>query len=119
MPCLKQRADSNVRSLPSTQLPAVGHTEQGLTPLELELAVGDERLVGLLTDFCSTQEDVRTSAFDIWLTGVRKGCGSMTAIGAHLVCFILQLRKYLAQWIPGGGWQPLSPGGVVVLESCV
>ena len=60
---LEHRADSNVRSLPSTQPPAVGHTEQGLAPLEL--AVGDERLVGLLTDFCSTQEDVRTSAFDM------------------------------------------------------
>ena len=60
---LEHRADSNVRSLPSTQPPAVGHTGQGLTPLEL--AVGDERMVGLLTDYCCTQEDVRTSAFDI------------------------------------------------------
>ena len=38
-------------------------SNRALTPLEL--AVGDERLVGLLTDFCSTQEDVRTSAFDM------------------------------------------------------
>ena len=60
---LEHRADSNVRSLPSTQPPAVGRTGQGLTPLEL--AVGDERMVGLLTDYCCTQEDVRTSAFDI------------------------------------------------------
>ena len=60
---LEHRADSNVRSLPCTPPPAVGHTARGLTPLEL--AAGDERLVGLLTDFCSTQEDVRTSAIDI------------------------------------------------------
>ena len=60
---LEHRADSTIRSLPSTQPPTVGHTAQCLTPLEL--AVGDERMVGLLTDFCSTQDDVRTSAFDI------------------------------------------------------
>ena len=54
---LEHRADSNVRSLPSTQPPAVGLIEQGLTPLEL--AVGDERMVGLLTDLVCTQEDVR------------------------------------------------------------
>ena len=60
---LEHRADSNVRSLPTTPTPAMGHTDQGLTPLEL--ADGDERLIGLLTDFCSTLEDVRTSAYDI------------------------------------------------------
>ena len=58
---LEHRADSNVRSLPPTP-PADGHREQGLTPLEL--AAGDDRLVGLLTDFCSTFNDVMTSAFD-------------------------------------------------------
>ena len=60
---LEHRADSNVRSLPSTQPPAVEHTGRGLTPLEL--AMGDERMVDLLTNYCCIQEDVRTSAFDI------------------------------------------------------
>ena len=69
---LEHRADSNIRSLPSTQPPTVGHTAQCLTPLEL--AVGDERMVGLLTDFCSTRDDVRISAFDIQLTGVLSVC---------------------------------------------
>ena len=60
---LEYRADSNILSLPTTPPPAVGHTDHGLTPLEL--AEGDERLMGLLTDFCDTQDNVRTSAFDI------------------------------------------------------
>ena len=46
---LEHRADSNVRSLPPTPPLADGHRGQGLTPLEL--AAGDDRLVGLLTDF--------------------------------------------------------------------
>ena len=60
---LEHRADSNVRSLPNTPTLALGHTAQGLTLLEL--ANGDERMIGLLTDFCSTLEDVRTSAYDL------------------------------------------------------
>ena len=52
---LEHRADSN--------LPADGHREQSLTPLEL--AAGDERLLGLLTDSCSTHDGVMTSAFDV------------------------------------------------------
>ena len=60
---LEHRADSNVRSLLPTHPRADRHREQGLTPLEL--AAGDERLVGLLTDFCSTHENAMTSAFDI------------------------------------------------------
>ena len=60
---LEYRADINVRSAPIAPPPAVGRTDRGLTPLEL--AAGDERMLGLLTDFCDTQDDVRTSAFDI------------------------------------------------------
>ena len=60
---LEHRADINIRSLPTAPPPAGGRTDRGLTPLEL--AAGDERMMGLLTDFCDTQDDVRTSAFDI------------------------------------------------------
>ena len=60
---LEHRADSNVRSLPSTQPPAVEHTGRGLTPLEL--AMGEECMVDLLTNYCCIREDVRASAFDI------------------------------------------------------
>ena len=54
---LEHRADSNIRSSPTAP------PDRGLTPLEL--AAGDERMMGLLTDFCDTRDDVRTSAFDI------------------------------------------------------
>ena len=60
---LEHRADINIRSLPTAPPHAGGRTDRGLTPLEL--AAGDERMMGLLTDFCDTQDDVRTSAFDI------------------------------------------------------
>ena len=60
---LEHRADSNIRSLPPTPPLADGHREQGLTPLEL--AAGDERLVGLLRDFRGTHDHVTTSAFDV------------------------------------------------------
>lgn len=60
---LEHRADINIRSLPTAPPPAGGRTDRGLTPLEL--AAGDERMMSLLTDFCATQDDVRTSAFDI------------------------------------------------------
>ena len=60
---LEHRADCNVRSLPSTQPPVVERPGQGLTPLEL--AMGDERMVDLLTNYCCIQEDGGSSAFDI------------------------------------------------------
>ena len=60
---LEHRADINIRSSPTAPPPVVWRTDRGLTPLEL--AAGDERMMGLLTDFCDTQDDVRTSAFDI------------------------------------------------------
>ena len=59
---LQHRADSNIRSLPPAPPLGEGHRGQGLTPLEL--AEGDERLVELLTEYCCTHDDVRTSAFD-------------------------------------------------------
>ena len=40
-----------------------GHTERGLTPMEL--AAGDECMMGLLNDYHIFQDDVSTSAFDI------------------------------------------------------
>ena len=60
---LEHRADINIRSSPTAPPPVVWRTDRGLTPLEL--AAGDERMMGLLTDFCDTQDYVRTSAFDI------------------------------------------------------
>ena len=45
---LEHRADSNVR-WPSTQPPTVERPGQGLTPLEL--AMSDERMVDLLTNY--------------------------------------------------------------------
>ena len=53
---LLHRADGNIRSLPPTPPFAEGQIELGLTPLEL--AAGDERLVDLLTEYCSTQDVV-------------------------------------------------------------
>ena len=58
---LEHRADSNIRSSPTAPPPVVWRTDRGLTPLEL--AAGDERMRGLLTDFCDTQDDVRTENF--------------------------------------------------------
>ena len=60
---LEHRADSNIRSAPTAPPDVVWRTERGLTPLEL--AAGDECMMGLLTDYCVSQDDVSTSAFDI------------------------------------------------------
>ena len=60
---LAHRADINIRSSPTAPPPVVRRTDRGLTPLEL--AAGDERMMGLLTDLCDTQDDVMLSAFDI------------------------------------------------------
>ena len=68
---LAHRADPNIASegeepplcVAVRHRRAVWRTDRGLTPLEL--AAGDERMLGLLTDFCDTQDDVRASAFDI------------------------------------------------------
>ena len=58
---LQHRANCNIRS---QHLPpfADGQGERGPSPLEL--AAGDEHMVDLLTEFCCTQDDVMTSAFD-------------------------------------------------------
>ena len=60
---LEHRADSNIRSAPTAPPDVVWRTERGLTPLEL--AAGDDCMMGLLTDYCVSQDDVSTSAFDI------------------------------------------------------
>ena len=60
---LERRADSNVRTVAITPTSAVEQAEQDCTLLEL--ARGDERMIGLLTDSHSTLEDVRTSAYDL------------------------------------------------------
>ena len=53
---LLYRADANVRSLPSNLPRAEDQSAIGLTPLEL--ASGDDRLVGMLTTYCGTQGEV-------------------------------------------------------------
>ena len=60
---LEFRADINIRSTPTAPPDVVGHTERGLTPMEL--ATGDECMMGLLNDYHIFQGDVSTSAFDI------------------------------------------------------
>ena len=60
---LESRAAINNRSPPTAPPDVVWLTERGLTPMEL--AAGDECMMGLLTDYCVSQDDVNTSAFDI------------------------------------------------------
>ena len=55
--------DINIRSTPTAPPDVVWLTERGLTPMEL--AAGDECMMGLLTDYHIFQNDVSTSAFDI------------------------------------------------------
>ena len=59
---LESRADINIRT-PIAPPDVVGRAERGLTPMEL--AAGDECMMGLLTDYHIFQDDVSTSAFDI------------------------------------------------------
>ena len=60
---LEYRADINIRSTPTAPPDVVWRTERGLTPMEL--AAGDECMMGLLNDYHIFQDDVSTSAFDI------------------------------------------------------
>ena len=55
------RVEINTRSTPTAPPDVVWRTERGLTPMEL--AAGDECMMGLLTDYHIFQDDVSTSAF--------------------------------------------------------
>ena len=59
---LEHRADINIRSSPTAHPEVVWRAELGLTPLEL--AAGNERMMGLLNDYHTFQGGVSTSAFD-------------------------------------------------------